>query len=193
LDGASKETYLKYRKGGDFEKIIRALEFLTKEKKRLHTQFPYVKLQFIIMRHNEHEISKIKELAGKLGVDELCFKTVGIMDYSSKEDIKKYLPLNKNYSRYTLEEDKIVSKKEIPNNCDFIWEEMIINWDGSVVPCCFDMNNSHPLGNAFQEGVKMVWKSKEFNSFRKLILTDKKRIPLCKYCPGTNKETFLEV
>lgn len=191
LDGASEETYNKYRKGGDFNQIIEAIKFLVKRKKELNKKNPYIKLQFIIMRHNEHEIDKIKLLAKQIDVDEIAFKTVGIMDYSNKEDIRKYLPTNKKYSRYILDKNQVLSKKRINNWCDFLWEEMIINWDGSVVPCCFDMNNLHVLGNVFERNIKEMWNNQYYTNFRKKILENKKGILLCKNCPGTNKETFV--
>lgn len=191
LDGASEETYRQYRKGGNFDEVIESIKFLVNEKKRLKFKTPYIKLQFIIMKSNEHEISKIKFLAQKLGIDELVFKTVGIMDYFSKEDIKKYLPQNKKYARYLLDSEKIISKKRIENKCDFLWDEMVINWDGAVVPCCFDMNNFFVFGNAFKEKIKNILNNKKYVSFRRRILTNKKSLALCRDCPGTNKETFV--
>ena len=193
LDGASEETYNQYRKNGNFKEIINSIQFLVQEKKRLNKRYPYIKLQFIIMKHNEHEINKIKFLAKKIGVDELVFKTVGIMDYFSNEDIKKYLPQNKKYSRYKIQKEGVESKVKVKNWCDFIWEEIVINWDGSVVPCCFDMNNLFVFGNAFKNPIKEIWNNQKYTNFRKKISNHKKNIPLCKNCPGTNKETFVKV
>ncbi|MCL5018798.1 MAG: radical SAM protein [Candidatus Pacearchaeota archaeon] len=193
LDGASEKAYTAYRKGGDFNKVINSIKFLTCERKRLNKKTPYIKLQFIIMKSNENEISKMKSLAKTLGVDELSFKTVGIMDYFSKEDIKKYIPSQEKYSRYAVDSNKVLSKRGVKNWCDFIWEEVVINWDGSVVPCCFDMNNRYPFGNVFNHSVKKVWNSPEYINFRKQILSSKKQIPLCRYCPGTNKQTFVNI
>ena len=145
------------------------------------------------MKHNEHEINKIKFLAKKIGIDELVFKTVGIMDYFSKKDIKKYIPTNKKYSRYEIQEEGVKSKVKVKNWCDFIWEEIVINWDGTVVPCCFDMNNLFVFGNAFKSPIKEIWNNQKYTNFRKMILKNKKEIPLCKDCPGTNKETFIDL
>lgn len=192
IDGASEETYQVYRKGGDFKKIIDSLKFLIEEKSKLNKKTPFINLQFIIMRHNEHEIGKIKKLAKDLKLDQLSFKTVGVMDYFSKEDIRKYLPEKDKYSRYTKKGDKILLKRKVKNWCDFLWEEMIINWDGEVVPCCFDMNNAHVFGNAFKQTIKEIWNNQKYVNFRKKILHNKKDIPMCKECPGTNKKTFIE-
>ncbi|VVB83572.1 Coenzyme PQQ synthesis protein E [uncultured archaeon] len=193
LDGASEETYKTYRKGGDFNKVINSIRFLISERKRLNCKVPYVKLQFIIMKSNENEIAKIKYLAKNLDVDELSFKTVGIMDYFSKENIKKYIPTNKKYSRYLLNSGEVVSKEKVKNGCDFLWNEAVVNWDGSMVPCCFDMNNHHLFGNAFITPLRENWNNKQYVSFRKAILTCKKNIALCKNCPGTNKQTFIKI
>jgi radical SAM protein with 4Fe4S-binding SPASM domain len=163
------------------------------EKKKLKQKTPYIKLQFIIMRHNENEIEKISQLAKQLEVDELVFKTVGIMDYFSKEDIKKYIPTNNNYSRYSIDSSNVLSKTQSKTGCDFIWNELVVNWDGGVVPCCFDMNNRHVFGNVFDNPVKSVWDSSKYTQFRRNILKNKALIPLCKNCPGTNKETFVKV
>ncbi len=192
LDGACEETYQKYRKGGDFKKVVDSIRFLADEKKRLNKKTPSVKLQFIIMKHNEHEIEKMKSLAKIMGIDELSFKTAGIMDYFSTEDIKKYLPCKKEYSRYTINNGRVISKKRVNNWCDSLWEEIIVNWDGSVVPCCFDMNNLFVLGNAFSDKIKDIWNNKKYISFRKTVLKNKKSISLCKDCPGTNKQTFVK-
>jgi len=192
LDGASEETYNLYRKGGNFQKIINSIQLLIQERKKLNKKTPFVKLQFIIMKHNEHEIKEIQKLSRVLGVDELVFKTVGIMDYFSKEDIKKYLPSNPEYSRYSYGET-ISPNIKVKNWCDSLWDEMVINWDGSVVPCCFDMNNSLVLGNVLNTSVKTIWNSKLYKKLRKTILTKKSSIPICKNCPGTNKQTFVKV
>ena len=145
------------------------------------------------MKHNEHEIKNIKNLAEEIGVDELVFKTVGIMDYFSEEDIREYMPSDKKYSRYIIGKDEVFSKRAVKNKCDFLWEEMVINWDGSVVPCCFDMNNFFVFGNAFSSSVREIWNNPKYTLFRKKILKEKESIALCRNCPGSNKETFVNV
>lgn len=188
LDGASEETYSKYRKKSDFSEVIKAMKLLVNEKIKRNSKTPLIKLQFIIMRHNEHEIKKVIQLAKQIGVNEIFFKTVGLMDTDVKEDITKYMPLNPKYSRYNLVQGKIRSKQEIRNFCDYLWDEATINADGSVVPCCKDAHNAYVFGNALKQKFKEIWNNKKYAGFRKQVLKNKNKIVLCNNCPGNKKE-----
>ena len=132
------------------------------------------------MKHNEQEIDKIIKIAKQIGVDTLFFKSIGIMDTEVKEDIKKYLPTKKEFIRKSFE--------KIENKCDYLWEEITINVDGSVVPCCRDANNKYVFGNIFKQNFKQIWNNKKYQNFRKTILKNKKSINICKFCSGNKKE-----
>ncbi|MBD3252185.1 radical SAM protein [Candidatus Pacearchaeota archaeon] len=188
LDGASEETYNKYRKKGDFNKVIKSLEKIKELKNKKKTRYPEVKIQFIVMRHNEHEIKKVIELAKKTEVDTLFFKTVGIMDEKLKDKIYEYLPRNNIFQRYMLEESEVKEIKLSGKVCDYLWSEITINVDGSVVPCCRDAQGKHILGNIKKQKISDIWNSKKMVSFRKQVLRNKDTINICKTCSGSNKE-----
>ena len=59
LDGASPETYRTYRKNGDFDLVIQNVEALIRKKRESGSRTPLVQIQFIVFRHNEHEIERI--------------------------------------------------------------------------------------------------------------------------------------
>ena len=54
-------------------------------------------------------------------------------------------------------------------------------------------NNFSVFGDVFLEGVKKTWNNKDYINFRKMVLKNKKDIELCRDCPGTNKETFINI
>jgi len=182
LDGASEETYSKYRQHGNFKNVVDAISALVEEKKKQNSKTPKIHLQFIVMKHNEHEIPKIKELAKQLQVDFLALKKVGIMDPSMKDKIKEYLPSDR-YAKYT-KEAKIKTNR---NMCNMIYEETIVNWDGSVVPCCYDMHNSFVCGNLLKEPFSKIWNNSRYVNFRRAILKNKSKIPMCANCAGTTE------
>src|SRR3972149_10410104 len=99
LDGATEETYLKYRKGGDFKKVIEGIKNIVELKKRLKTENPLINLRMVVMRHNEHEIPLMKELAENLSVDMLTLKTVNPNPDNEIAD-ESLIPKDRRYHRY---------------------------------------------------------------------------------------------
>ena len=185
LDGASQETFSKYRREGNFDTVIKNLRQLVHEKKAAGKDKPYIELQFITMSHNEHEIPKMKALAKEIGVDKLKIKTVNLeMEVTGeKEKMKKYLPKDEEHSRYKI--DTLVKKDVAQNKCERLWLSSVINWDGSVVSCCYDPNRKYEFGNCFEEGsFKAVWNNNKYQNFRKAILKNKQSISMCKECFG---------
>ncbi|MCE2439665.1 MAG: radical SAM protein, partial [Candidatus Latescibacteria bacterium] len=69
LDGATPESYVKYRVGGNFDRVLDGIRLLSTAKKTLNADHPVIHLQFIIFKHNETEIEAARNLARELGVD----------------------------------------------------------------------------------------------------------------------------
>lgn len=85
-----------------------------------------------------------------------------------------------------FEPDKKLSRYAEPikeeNQCLKIYLGMNINYDGTVVPCCYDSLESNILGNVFESGVKQVWRGDKFTNFRGAILKNKQAIEICHNC-----------
>jgi len=184
LDGASRETFMKYRKSGDFEAVMDNLKKLVETKRRMKSRTPFIEIQFIVMRHNEHEIGKIRKLARDMGVDALKLKTVNLDMESAGHEEKnaKYLPKEWKYSRYS----KNLNRKDaIPRGCTRLWMSSVVNWDGSVSPCCYDPHRIFDMGNMFSEGgLGRVWNSEKYNALRRAVRKNKQAIVMCRQCPG---------
>ncbi|MDD5417073.1 MAG: radical SAM/SPASM domain-containing protein, partial [Candidatus Aenigmarchaeota archaeon] len=187
LDGASQETYSKYRKQGNFQTTIDNIKNLVEEKKKSGKKYPKITLQFIVMKHNEHEIDKIKQIAKELGVDSLQIKSVKV---DTVEEAKQYLPSKENLRRYNIEGEHLVQAgAKSKMTCKMLWTEATIWADGSVVPCCYDYSSKHVFGNAFKTGFKEIWKGEKMNNFRKQFLKDMNQIPICKNCPRNTSDS----
>jgi len=186
LDGASQETLSKYRVGANFDTIIKGIAALVEEKRKQKSKYPFIEIQFILMKHNEHEIDKIKKIAKNIGVDKLTLKTVSLEIENTKEErekMKNYLPTKEKYSRYK-DDDKLKAKR-VGNNCIRLWLSSVVNWNGEVVPCCYDAEGNFAFGNAFKKPFKEIWMGDKYTNFRKAVSTNKKNIKMCSNCPGT--------
>jgi len=180
LDGATEQTYKIYRQNGDFKKVITGIKNLVLIKNLNNYKLPKIILQFLIMKHNEHEIEAIKKLADELKVDKLELKTAQFYNWNNPVD---FLPKNEKYRQYENQNGKIKLNTKYKRNCLRAWTTSLITWDGKVVPCCFDKNADYSYGTLSEDiDIKDIWKSKPANIFRKNILRKRDKIKICQNC-----------
>lgn len=156
IDGASQESYEKYRYGGNFETVMNNLKELISLKKELHSSIPYVEWQFIVFKHNEHEIKAAKKMACKLGVDNIIFMPAYTEDKAFDASDKKY----------HLPKDSPLAKR---NDCKHLWSTLSFHWNGNVVPCCYDYNGRISYGNLVNDNFNQIWNNNRFQESRKII------------------------
>jgi radical SAM protein with 4Fe4S-binding SPASM domain len=181
IDGTDQETYAQYRVGGSLEKVLSGTANLISWKKKLNSKTPYVVFQFLVVRPNEHQIEQMKQLAVKMGVDDLKFKTAQINDYA--HDPHQLIPSLSQYSRYRKDKrGKTVPINALPNYCWKMWHSQVITWNGLVVPCCFDKDAKHPMGNLKEQSLQDIWDSNKYNEFRQELLRSRKNIDICSNC-----------
>jgi len=180
LDGTDSETYLKYRKGGDFNLVVENIKTLIATKKEKESNLPFVELQFIVFKHNQHQIDKIKAMGKSLGVDEVSIKTAQLYEFENGNEL---IPGLVKYSRYQeFEDGKYRIKSKLPNHCHRSWTANVITWDGGIVPCCFDKDAEHRFGNIMNQDYKQIISNKEYKAFLQQILNDRRKIDICRNC-----------
>jgi radical SAM protein with 4Fe4S-binding SPASM domain len=180
LDGTTQETYSKYRIKGNIDKVIPSLQRFMEIKKERKSKTPLIALQFLVMKHNEHELPAIRKLARKLKVERLLIKNIEVRNL---EEANTWLPKADKYRRYRLSTSEYEVKNNKKKSCPRPWLSTLINWDGTVVPCCFDKNAEYDMGNINSEhSFTQIWKNEKFTRFRHRLTTDRKSINICKNC-----------
>ncbi len=181
LDGTTQDVYSQYRVGGDLEKVIQGASNIVKWKKKLNSKTPYVFFQFLVVRPNEHQLRDAEELASKIGVDGIRYKTAQIYDY--KKDPNQLIPQHSSLTRYRKKQDGTYeSKNKMQNHCWRLWHSPVITWDGIVVPCCFDKDAKHRMGDLKNKSFRYIWKQPEYIDFRRKILKGRSEIDICSNC-----------
>ena len=184
IDGTTQETYEQYRVGGSLSKVIEGTENLVHWKKQLASRSPQIIFQYLVVKPNEHQISDANRLASRLGV-EIKFKTAQIYDFENGSPL---IPDNPVYSRYRLTEDGTYRiKNQLLNQCWKMWHSCVITWDGQVVPCCFDKDASHTMGDLRHTDFKSIWYGKSYDRFRTALLKSRSSIDICKNCSEGTK------
>ncbi len=181
IDGTTQDVYQQYRVGGTLNKVMEGAKNIVKWKKELNSKTPLVVFQFLVVKPNEHQMDDVKQLAKEIGADDVWFKTAQIYDY--EKDPNQLIPTLDKYSRYTKNADGSYSpKNKLQNHCWKLWHANVITWDGLVVPCCFDKDAMHQLGNLKMQSFKQVWNNDNYKQFRKELMTSRKNIDICSNC-----------
>lgn len=185
IDGTSQETYQNYRIEGDLSKVIEGTKNIISARKKFKSKYPIVTFQFLVSKQNEHQIEDAKKLTLDLGVDQITFKTIQVYDYETGNDL---IPDNDTYSRYKrLDDGSYTLKNKYKNSCWRMWSSCVFTWNGSVVPCCFDKDADHKMGEISKEDFKKIWRSAIYQEFRTKVWKDRAQIEICKNCSEGSK------
>ena len=180
VDGTTQEVYQNYRKEGKLETVLEGARNIIKWKKKLGSKTPHTIFQFLVVKPNEHQISEVQELAKEIGIDEVKLKTAQIYDYKNGNPL---IPENPSYSRYYSDQNgQYHLKNELKNRCWKLWHACVITWDGLIVPCCFDKDASHIMGDLKERSFSDIWQNGNYSSFRQKLIKGRDQIDICTNC-----------
>ena len=206
VDGTDQTAYSLYRIGGTLEKVVEGIRALSEAKKSVGSKKPTIIIQFLLLKSNQHQINEIKKKGLEWGGDKVVIKTAQFYDFKNGNPL---IPDNERYSRYSrLQNNKngtlikgVAAKpaeafngpssedhhifsvnNTFPRHCFRMWSSCVITWDGKVVPCCFDKDASFTFGSLRKKSFKEIWKSLEYDNFRKMILDNREQINICTNC-----------
>jgi radical SAM protein with 4Fe4S-binding SPASM domain len=163
FDGATRETYEKYRAGAAFDttrgNILRFLERKRARDSRLH-----VVLQMVLLKDNMKERESYRRLWSVEGVDEIRFK---------RDEIR-------------LEGTAVPGaelKGQRHNPCHLLWRgPMYVRYDGLTYPCCY-LYEGPPIGDLKTQSLMEVWNAPAMVKLRKAHTAgDLREYPTCASC-----------
>jgi radical SAM protein with 4Fe4S-binding SPASM domain len=185
IDGSTQDTYEAYRKTGELQKVLDGTERILHWRKKLKSKTPAVVWQFLVVKPNEHQIPEIKEMAKRMGVDKVAFKTAQIYDFEQGNEL---IPTIDQYSRYKNNGDGTYSiKSKLIDHCWKMWHSCVITWDGKVVPCCFDKDAAFSMGSLSNQSFEDLWQSQPYQAFRQSLIASRSKIEMCQNCTEGTK------
>lgn len=213
LHGASQATYEIYQPGKQFAESLDKVRHILETRDRLGSATPVVQLNFVVTRHNEHEIPAFRKLAAELGC-KAVFSTASmnlrflgqnkqlqplglapdVLRKKRIEHLKNWLPEDQTY---VLEPYRRLVTGELEAqdfnghktfNCSWPWRSSVINWDGQVVTCCGSWDPAEDMGNVFEASFGSIWNGRRYRmarrSFRKKVEGEDAKNNACATCPG---------
>lgn len=169
LDGASPETYQKYRRGGDFELVKSNMMRIRQMREELGYRTPTVTWQFLIFQHNEHEVCQL------------------LQDYKSCADEYfmggAYMPVpalaegfapaaNPAYNIYDPDHYNHRKTQQVAQDhkaCSWLYGATVLNPNGKVSPCSYTAAEKDDFGEYLPEaGFQAVWNGEKYTRARTL-------------------------
>lgn len=182
-NGARSATYLKYHIGGDFELVMDNMKKVIQKKKEIPGCSTKLAWLFHVFKHNEHEIDIAKELAQKIGIKIKVSKMRPDMGKEVFETTQKALERDNAWIPDIPEYIVTSTKRQKRIGCMFPWTEPVINWDGSILPCCAVYSEKYAFGNILENSFRHIWNNEMYVAARKEILGIKnEKETICHIC-----------
>jgi radical SAM protein with 4Fe4S-binding SPASM domain len=176
INGYTPATYKQHQVGGDINKVIKGVHRL---REQLTDSSTILVLQTVAHKGNLMELHSAKDFGIRHGFDKVVIKSFNVMD-GKENTFNKFVPIGTKYSRYKKKQtSRLPLSSGIENYPCETW--MVINWDGSVNPCCWDYKESYVLGNVKESGVYGVWNSTKSHEHKGAIRSTQK-IDICIDC-----------
>ena len=159
--GMRKETYERVMVGLNFDVTMKNLHDFFEVREELGSKRPRLEINWLILPENEDDTALFQEY------------------WEPRADaIEIWKPHNFGDGRSYRQRYEDVSVKTTcgrPEN-----GPLQIQWDGEVIPCCYDYNNVIVLGNAFQQPVLEILNAEKYRLLR--IAHGEKKFNLFPYC-----------
>lgn len=185
FDGITQDAYGRYRRNGDLATVMEGVVRLAEARRRSRSSVT-IEIQFLLGRHNEHQEDDVRSFAKSEG---LMFrvKSMQVPEGMTKED---WMPRNSRRSRYRNEMGVLVPARSSPSGCLRMWTSCVITLDGDIIPCCYDKNADHKMGNIREESLGKIWQGERYRAFRTMVMRERSSVEMCRTCPQGTRIFF---
>lgn len=187
IDGTTQDVYEIYRRGGNLSRVLTNLRHLVEYRNRTRRIDPLVEWQFLVMKHNQHQIEDARSLAAEIGVDRIRFTGAGLpfkelTNTAMARDWLSDLPKYRGYSPDRFEPQGYLYDEK----CFYLYRAMTVNPKGEVSPCCVVYEQSADFGNLLNDDLSQVWNNEQYRASRALFsrqATSSDVETICHRCP----------
>jgi len=187
LDGASQETYEKYRVRGNFERVVRNMKRLDAIKRSRRKSYPHVTYRMLLNKHNQHDVEKAGEIAAACGADfnpdpgfwcpdderdEWMVDSVDSPGDPGEGEVASIEmgPQLSGASALASTTQRVSETDDaIETYCRQLWDTVIVNANGDVYPCCLIFKPEHEVGNLAEQHIREVRNAPKMQFLRRYV------------------------
>lgn len=151
IDGLEQSTLERYRRKADIELVLQNIRDIVAEKRRTGSRTPRLELAFLVFRHNEHEVPKLKAMQRELGVDSFTAHSAFIY-----------------HDSFVPREAAFQAGQHIwQGSCHYLYSELMVEADGNISPCCTNTSERFDVGTVAElSDMHAFWNKPVFKAMR---------------------------
>ena len=164
LDACEESLYKRIRIGGDFDLVLKNIEYFMTLRKSLGLRVPITRAACVIFKANGNFADKFREF---------WEQRVDIAEFQNFQAIKGYTA--------SLKADGALVDKNFV--CNAPWQQVVIRPNGDILPCCSFYGTELVLGNIKDSSIYDVWNGYQMRKIREELLSNNySYFPTCKKC-----------
>jgi MoaA/NifB/PqqE/SkfB family radical SAM enzyme len=170
IDGVTEETYSKYRRTGNLALVRENVLRLQRAKQRLGSATPKIVWQFLVFRHNEHEVEQARAMYKDWGADELsvCGAEMPMEPYNEGFE-PSTIPAYNIYHADHPAMKEIERQMTSDRGCSWLYGVFVLNPNGKVSPCCAVPSEKLDFGEYRKGDFFSVWNNDTFRRARRMF------------------------
>lgn len=199
LDSVNPETYAYIRKRSTLERVRKNIDGLIAKRDSKGSRYPTLRLKFVLMRLNVHEMPDFVRFAAERGITHIFFNDVEpwytnaeSLMFEHSDYLDYYLRAKELADRYgvfldgtairpfedLLQKDQAAREDTFSGQdvCPDPFTTMLIETNGDVTVCCF--TGGGILGNINKQPIDQIWNGERYRALRQGFITG----PLAKEC-----------
>ena len=182
LDAITQETYDQIRVRSDFQRVRHNIETFLRIKREKGAVLPLVRVSFVKMSINEHELDRFIEYWAEQ-VDFLSIQQYGNPFQGTNKARKE-----------ALRAENIDFQFDELFRCPQPWVRALVRNDGKVLPCCAFLGMKFDMGNIHSSSLKELWQAPKWQDLRRLHQKGRyQEEPICKECKESRDGEFEEL
>ena len=183
IDGATQESYERYRIRGNLERVLGNMRRLMEVKRELRSETPTVTFKMLLNRYNQEEVEAAEQLAQEVGAVFLLNEKFWCPDEVREEWVAGDASVPTPPQGYTIKHEEVIS-----TYCRQLWESVIVTSTGDVHPCCLTYEPEHAIGNLADRDVMAIRNGERAVYLRRLVTGADVPAPefenSCEHCPS---------
>ena len=168
VDGATQAMYEKYRVGGDIRRVWNNLARLVEVRNRLRLDTPQVTYKMLLNRYNQGEVDQARQIAQDLGADFQLEESLGVSPEARDEWIVDSVRLK--YGDRPVASGPTDASGFVMTDCGQLWNSLVVNANGDVLPCCQAWTSDACVGNLISERFETIWNNDRMKYLRRFVL-----------------------